>query len=306
MTIHRFLSMAVRLLGLVVLVTSGTYLLVYLYRWEWNRALISGLFFVAAEVALATGTLMRRFDRIERRLVDVEARREEPRGERTAGTAVERPHPFAWLEPDGLGVFVPVLLGIGVILSAIAYVVERVAALSGVWENDRAIERRFALVGGSAGVVHARPAAIGRGSERRDRLKIVTAGVSVLVVLGAVVLVLAGLTQYEADGPGLPGTTTTYVLSVEFRGAVGDPLGVTETLTTSCRALVDEHTEIEIVEGPGAIVMRLSPSPGDSDERRFLGCLNDAALDRVRVEAERIESEQGEGETVGTPSRTFG
>jgi hypothetical protein len=90
------------------------------------------------------------------------------------------------------------------------------------------------------------------------------------------VLVLAGLTQYEADRPGLPGTTTTYVLSVEFRGAVGDPLGVTETLTTSCRALVDEDTEIEIVEGPGAIMMRLSPSPGDNDERPFLGCLNDA------------------------------
>ena len=84
MTIRRLLSMAVRLLGLAVLVTSGTYLLVYLYRWEWNRALISGLFFVAAEVALATGTLMRRFDRIERRLDDVDASRGEPRASRSS------------------------------------------------------------------------------------------------------------------------------------------------------------------------------------------------------------------------------
>jgi len=118
--------------------------------------------------------------------------------------------------------------------------------------------------------------------------------------------VLAGLTQYEADRPGPPGTTTTYVLSVEFRGAVGDPLGVTETLTTSCRALVDEDTEIEIVEGPGAIMMRLSPSPGDNDERSFLGCLNDASLDRVRVEAERVEPERREAKAVGSPSRTLG
>lgn len=306
MTIRRLLSMVARLLGLVVLVTSGTYLLVYLYRWEWNRALISGMFFVAAEVALATGTLMRRFDRIERRLDDIGSAREEPRGERTGGAAVERPHPFAWLEPDGLGVFVPVLLGIGVILSAIAYVVERVAALSGTWESGRAVERRFALVGGPSGVVHARPASVPRASERRDRLKIVTAGVSVLIVLAAAVLVLAGLTRYEADRPGLPGTTTAFALSVEFRGAVGDPLGVTETLTTSCRALVDEHTEIEIVEGRGAIVMRLSPSPGDNDERRFLGCLNDATLDRVRVEAERVEPERGEAKAGGSSTETLG
>lgn len=289
MIIRRLFSTAARLLGLVVLVTSGTYLLVYLYRWEWNRALISGLFFVAAEVALATGTLMRRFDRIERRLDEAESTREEPQVERTGGAAVERPHPFAWLEPDGLGVFVPVLLGIGVILSAIAYVVERVAALSGTWESDRAVERRFALVGGSSGVVQARRGADARASERLDRLKIVTAGVSVLLVLAAAVLVLAGLTRYEADRPGPPGTTTAFALSVEFRGAVGDPLGVTETLTTSCRALIDERTEIVLDEGPGVITMRLNPSPGDSDERRFLGCLNDVTLDRVIVHAERLD-----------------
>ncbi len=306
MTIRRLLTTAVRLLGFVVLVTSGTYLLVYLYRWEWNRALISGLFFVAAEVALATGTLMRRFDRIERRLDDVEAMREEPRDEKTGGAAVERPHPFAWLEPDGLGVFVPVLLGIGVILSAIAYVVERVAALSGTWESDRAVERRFAFVGGSSGVGHSRSVSVARVSGRRDRLKIVTAGVSALIVLAAAVLVLAGLTQYEADRPGLPGTTTAYALSVEFRGAIGDPRGVAETLTTSCRALVDEHTEIRIVEGPQVIVMRLSPSPGDSDERRFLGCLNDATLDRVRVEAERVQPERDEAKAVGPATKTLG
>jgi len=40
------------LLALVVLVVSGAYLLIYLHRWEWNRALVSGLFLVAAEVVL--------------------------------------------------------------------------------------------------------------------------------------------------------------------------------------------------------------------------------------------------------------
>ena len=30
----------------------GAYVFVYLYRWEWNRALFAGVLFVAAEVAL--------------------------------------------------------------------------------------------------------------------------------------------------------------------------------------------------------------------------------------------------------------
>ena len=287
MTLRRLFSLAARLLAIVVLFTSGTYLLVYLYRWEWNRALISGLFFVAAEVALATGVFMRRLDRLEKRLDDIEGGRPGPRGGRTAGEAVERPHPFAWLEPDGLGVFVPVLLGIGVILSAIAYVVERAAALSGTWESDRAVERRLAFVGGSPGATHERATA--RHPVHENRLRSVTVGISALVALAAVVLVIAGLTQYRADPPGRPGTSTAYVLWVEFRGVSGDPLGVSETLTSSCRALLDERTEIEIAEEGGAVVMRVGPSPGYNDERRFLGCLNDAALDRVRVEAERLE-----------------
>lgn len=50
--------MSARLLGLAVglttLIASGTYVFIYLNRWEWNRAIISGVIFVAAEVALAT------------------------------------------------------------------------------------------------------------------------------------------------------------------------------------------------------------------------------------------------------------
>ena len=37
------------------------------------------------------------------------------------------------------------------------------------------------------------------------------------------------------------------------------------------------------------------PESGNNDERRFLGCLNDLTLDRVRVEAERLRPEAEEG-----------
>jgi hypothetical protein len=41
-----------RLLSAVVLLASGAYVFIYLVRWEWNRALIAGLFFQAVEMVL--------------------------------------------------------------------------------------------------------------------------------------------------------------------------------------------------------------------------------------------------------------
>ena len=63
MTSHGLLARAQRLLAGIVLVLSGAYMMIYLYRWEWNRAIISGVFFVAAEVALATSMILRRLRR---------------------------------------------------------------------------------------------------------------------------------------------------------------------------------------------------------------------------------------------------
>ena len=40
------------LFGVVVMAATALYFFVYLWRWEWNRALIAGVLFVAAEVAM--------------------------------------------------------------------------------------------------------------------------------------------------------------------------------------------------------------------------------------------------------------
>jgi hypothetical protein len=125
----------VRRLGLVIagvtLAASGTYVFVYLYRWEWNRALISSALFIAAEVALVGMVLARRMKSIERQVDDL-ARADR---RRIAGLLHESAPPprvtFDWLtRPERLGVFVPVLLGAGLILSALAWVVERLARLT--------------------------------------------------------------------------------------------------------------------------------------------------------------------------------
>jgi hypothetical protein len=112
-------------IGGAMLFFTALYFFVYLWRWEWNRALIAGMLFVAAEVAMASATVLSRLRRIDDRLQApdpaVLARIRE-----TAPPA--RDH-FEWLSPKAgrLGVFVPVLIGMGVVASGLAWLVERLA-----------------------------------------------------------------------------------------------------------------------------------------------------------------------------------
>ena len=46
---------------------TGIYTIVYVYRWEWNRALFVGMMFVAIEVAAALALILRRLNQIEQR-----------------------------------------------------------------------------------------------------------------------------------------------------------------------------------------------------------------------------------------------
>jgi hypothetical protein len=147
-------SVSPRRIGLLVtLVTmggAGWYVFVYLYRWEWNRALISGVIFLAAELGLIGTLVIGRLARIERRLDEGAlapaggpsqprvVRRMEAVGRidpdpavlaRLRESAPPPRQPFAWLtkRPQEVSVFVPVLLGAGAVLSGLAWVVERLA-----------------------------------------------------------------------------------------------------------------------------------------------------------------------------------
>lgn len=94
------------------------------FRWEWHRALVAALLFVAVEVALATALLLRRAERSA-------SARGRPDGEPPQWRVrPSRAHEFPWLDGvggDRFGVFIPLLLGSGVLVSAIAWVVERIA-----------------------------------------------------------------------------------------------------------------------------------------------------------------------------------
>ncbi len=135
--------MTARRIGLLALIVtlgaSGWYVFVYLYRWAWNRALISGVIFVAAELALIGTLVLERLSRLERKVNESERRlagwagRADPAVlDRVRESAPAPPEPFAWLtrRPNDMSVFVPVLLGAGVVFSALAWVVERVARVT--------------------------------------------------------------------------------------------------------------------------------------------------------------------------------
>jgi hypothetical protein len=103
------------------------YLFVYLYRWEWNRAVFAGVIFIATEVAMASMAIIERLGNVSARLE--QERRAAPALARLKETAPGPRDYFGWLKPrtGELGIFVPVLMGAGVVASGLAWVIERLA-----------------------------------------------------------------------------------------------------------------------------------------------------------------------------------
>lgn len=104
------------------------YSIISLNRWEWNRALFFGLVVVVAEIGLATGLILRKLDSM------TEARYEREREELRGVLRDARPprHRFAWLDPKEVvsrsNVFITMLVGGGVLLSGVAWVLDKVAS----------------------------------------------------------------------------------------------------------------------------------------------------------------------------------
>jgi hypothetical protein len=128
------------LAGIGTLLAGGFYMVVSLNRWEWNRALFFGLIVLIAEVALATGLVLRRLSRLEYRT------RVDP-----AVTGILRetrpptPDRFAWLRDSTkeLNVFITFLIGGGVILSGIAWVVDRIASNTSSPAGEQKLARQL-------------------------------------------------------------------------------------------------------------------------------------------------------------------
>lgn len=133
--------------GGVTLLASGAYIFIYLYRWEWHRALFVAMVFLVTEIALATGLVLRQLRQLRTTASGSAADRGGPDPlvlQRLREAPTERDH-FAWLARDlsSFNVFLTMLLGGGAVLSGGAWLFDRIAHRTAGPSLDRALAGRL-------------------------------------------------------------------------------------------------------------------------------------------------------------------
>lgn len=285
-----------RLLSAVVLVASGSYVFVYLVRWEWNRALIAGLFFLAAELALLADVLLARFDRLSAQIEQERVREQTTAlAARLRANRPDTPGPFAWLAPDRdrLSVFLPVLIGAGVILSAVAYLVEQLSRVTAVPVAEHELARglaTMALPAEGLAPLGRLPRALPVAAVARPRASpfwrwFTIAGL--VAVLTAAILAAAQFLLAVPE-PATPGTALTVDVAVLRRNLAQPERDLALSLWTVCQIRVPQGVELTALEpldpaDPTRIRLVLSPAPGASDTKEFVGCMQDALVERSRT-----------------------
>lgn len=275
-----------------VLLVSGGHMLYYLLEWEWVRAQIAGIAFVAALVVSATLVLLARLRALERRLdalaLAAVASPSSIAAPDPAGAGPEPRPDFAWLTPTSSwsalalpalalvalreptpAVFIPIFLATGVAVSVIASGVERLAAL------------RHPAVAAPVAPASARPGVLAP-ARPSGMLSAVAVPVGGMVVIGAVIggLWLGAHYWSEPVGSG----TTTLTVEVERNGRASTDLEVAEVVGRYCvlNAGVDVRFR-DVVATPEGVLLRVTPLLDADAQKRFGGCLEDAVLDRHRL-----------------------
>jgi hypothetical protein len=188
-----------------------------------------------------------------------------------------------------LGVFIPVLLGVGAILSALAFVVERIAAAT-TGDDRPGREAAFALPDGD---LLSRPEEppVAPPARRSRPGRGVAAWIAAVVAIAVIVMTLATVAMYRKDPRSTTGSTA-FVLEVDARTGPADPHAVAETLWITCRAHLPH--DVQLVEigtaSPEVAVLEVQPRIGRNDARRFAGCLGDLRFDRVLTSVREVVS----------------
>jgi hypothetical protein len=303
MTAGRIAALLARTLVLVVLVASGAYLLIYLYRWEWNRAIISGIFFLAAELALVTAMITGRMRAISARLDRMSDPTELELRARLRAANSRPSQSLEWLRgaSSRTSVFLPVLLGSGVLLSGLAFLVERLSSTFANQTVDRRTAHRLsALALPDGGLLSAdttelddHPPAATRWHRRRVFLGLV----ALLVALGFTVEWMQDAMETRPE-PLAADAETSLTLEIEEKGVQHSTADIALALWTTCRVRLPTTTELEQLTplDSGHVRLVISPGLGRLRLRRFQGCLEDATLNRVRanVVASQTGSPTGE------------
>lgn len=287
--------MTARRIGLamlaVVLIGSMTYLFVYLYRWEWNRALIAGVFLIAAEIALASALILGKLGSIEKRLSERAAPPSFDKGDVLDELRDSAPPPrpaFKWLARSGddLNVFVPVLMGAGIVLSGIAWLVERFARATARPALEAGLAARLAPLalpeGGFLAPVGARPPHTARTLNWGRVFRMSFATLVVAAVLALAIDELGDLTQNrpELDVTGRSGQIT---LEITDHGWPHSTVQAARAVWQACLGTLPGGFQGSgcVGSGPNQVTLLVVPRPGESATRRLFGCLNDSTIDNV-------------------------
>ena len=289
------------LLTAVAAAASGFYMIVYLFRWQWNRALIAAIFFVAAEVALMAMVLLERLNRIERAIQDAPVSVARTAADddldriRTHLRAAQAPpsRHFAWLQDSATrhNVFLPVLLGAGVIMSGIAWLVESVAKRVAQPALDRpavaALGRLSFPVGGLLGSEGPPPV-----RERRfKKWMLVPGALLVIAMLGFGIDFIADATQTRPDE-----IDEGVVTMIDVRLAGVRPLNNLEQHGTdlywACAA------ESFAASLPEPLVVAINDTDvrylvhadlGEHGGQRFTGCIEDVVIPETQATVLQIQ-----------------
>ena len=275
----------------VAAIGAAVYFFIYLYRWEWNRALIAGVIFIAAEVAIAAAAILNRLKRLEERhppCVDHEQQ------ERVREAPFAPSSSFSWLNrEDELRVFIPVLLGAGVLVSALAWVVERLAWLTARPVVEERVVAQLAPISWPEGGLRSTggPPQPARAAMRRTVFRQAAVAVAVVVLGAMAVDGLADLTQNRPDN-NQPGIASAVTIEVSTRDLAGDAESATRKLWAACSSTVQSHDLRSVgmsAEEEGRAHLLIEPPLGRYGERRLSGCLQDATLDRTNARVLSVE-----------------
>jgi hypothetical protein len=270
----------------------AVYTIVYLYRWEWHRALMAAAFLVVTEVALATVTILRRLGAIDQRLDALTAGPPPAPADHILDRVRETAPPprpvFAWLSPQNTNVFLPILLGAGVLASAAAWAVESLARATARPVLERRLANRLgALALPPGGLLRPAPAAAAPAAAPRRAPRVLWRGaVSVAVVWGFALGIgeLADATQTRPHH-ARAGVGTVVELELHGELAAVIPERVVSSLWQSCAGTLRRNVSHPVITDLGGSRFRLEvPADlGGSTSRRIHGCLEDAGLDRVQA-----------------------
>jgi len=274
------------LLG-VAQVSTGVYLVVYLVRWQWNRALICGVLFIATEVLIIGRMVLHRLRSLEGQLdATLSAQSVQRSLVESRPPEIDR---FAWLREASTrtNVFLPVLLGAGVVASALAWLVETAARRTARPTLERSLVTAMApLAFPPSGFLGPAPprVALARSSSAPHWAGLLLATLVVAVGIGLLIDVVADATQRRPDRLDLGATT---VVDMRFRGAraVADPERHASNLMAACSPVFGRPvpTLAVIPQGRGRARLVLDGDIGDQGATRLRGCLEDTTFAGVQA-----------------------